>query len=382
MHRRQFLKVGSAGLMAMMLPSVSFAAAATEQRLVFIIQRGAADGLNTVVPYADPDYARLRGALAIEDTQTNRLDSLFALHPALVNAKALYQQKQGLFVHAVASPYRERSHFDGQNVLESGGSRAYQIKDGWLNRLLGLLPSAQNEAIAFSPTIPLALRGTHPVDAYASSRLPQASDDLLLRVSQLYGNDPQLHAAWESAMQIENMADMSGTGQNSQQPDALGKMVGEFLSKPNGPRIAMLETGGWDTHSAQNSRLAKQLKDLDSLLASLQVALGSHWQQTLVIVATEFGRTAAANGTNGTDHGTGAAMLAFGGALPAISARNKKWQAGKVMADWPGLKNSQLYQGRDLQPTTALDTAIAEMVSAHYGLDADRTTRALFPASA
>ncbi|MFQ6332245.1 DUF1501 domain-containing protein [Methylophilus sp. 3sh_L] len=379
MHRRQFVKLCGAGLAAFCLPTLSFAAAATEQRFIFIIQRGAADGLNTVIPYADPDYQRLRGALAIEEIADSRLDSLFALHPSLVTATRLYQQQQALFVHAVASAYRERSHFDGQNVLESGGTRAYQLRDGWLNRLLGLLPPSQNEAIAFSPTIPLALRGSYQVDAYASAKLPQPSDDLLLRVSQLYSNDAQLHAAWESAMQVENMAGFQP--QNSQQPEALGKLVGDFLSRADGPRIAMLETGGWDTHSAQNNRLSKQLSDLDKLIASLQTALGDHWQQTLIIVATEFGRTAAANGTGGTDHGTGAAMLAFGGALPAISTRNRQWAAGKVIADWPGLKDSQLYQGRDLQPTLGLDSAITALVSAHYGLEPGKVSRMLFPAS-
>lgn len=382
MHRRSFLKWGGAGLATMLLPQLAFANAATDQRFVFIIQRGAADGLNTLVPYADPDYAKLRGALAIQDTQTNRLDSLFALNPALSNAFALYQQQQAMFVHAIASPYRERSHFDGQNVLESGGTRAYQLKDGWLNRLLGLVPKAQSEAIVFSPTIPLALRGSIQVDAYATAKLPQPPDDLLMRVSQLYAADTQLHTVWESALQTANMADMAGGGQNSQQPEALGKLVGDFLSQAQGPRIAMIETGGWDTHSAQQSRLTKQLTDLDTLIASLKQSLGSHWQQTLVIVATEFGRTAAANGTGGTDHGTGAAMLAFGGGLPAITARNKQWAAGKVIADWPGLSNSQLYQGRDLQPTMALDQVIAELVSAHYLLDNALVSRTLFPATA
>lgn len=379
MQRRHFLKMAGAGLSALLMPSLAFARAATEQRLVFIIQRGAADGLNTVVPYADPDYARLRGALAIEDTQTNRLDSLFALHPALSHASALFKQQQALFVHAVASPYRERSHFDGQNILESGGLRAYQLKDGWLNRLLGLLPAGQNEAIALSATLPLALRGAFDVQAYASARLPQPPDDLLMRVSQLYATDVPLRTAWENALQT---AEMAGSGLSSQTPQALGKLVAEFLSQPQGPRIAMIETGGWDTHSAQQARLGKQLSELDTLLASLHLALGDLWQQTLVIVATEFGRTAAANGTGGTDHGTGAAMMAFGGSLNPAPTRESSWTGGKVVADWPGLKSSQLYQGRDLQPTTALDQVLSKLVSAHYGLDHSLVSRTLFPGAA
>ena len=190
MNRRDFLRfsaLSSATLFAS--PYLSFAAANTDRRFIFIIQRGAADGLNTVIPYADTVYAKLRGALAIDVAQATKLDGLFALHASLAETAKLYASGQALFVHAVASPYRDRSHFDGQNVLETGGIAPYQMKDGWMNRLLTLLPSTQNEAIAIASTVPMALRGKAEVTSYAPSNLPQASDDMLMRVSQLYAED-------------------------------------------------------------------------------------------------------------------------------------------------------------------------------------------------
>lgn len=366
LQRRGFL--AGAGLL-FATPRVLFAQAATERRFVFVIQRGAADGLNTVVPYADPAYAALRGALAIDPASAHRLDGTFALHPALAGVAGLHAQGQALFVHAVASPYRDRSHFDGQNVLESGGTAPYQLKDGWMNRLVALLPKARKEAIAFAPSVPLALRGAAEVTSYAPSALPAASDDLLLRVQQLYAGDAQLHDLWSAAMEARGMAGGQGEGGNRQNPTTVGRTAASFLAQPNGPRIAMIETGGWDTHSAQNARLNAQLRGLDAMLAALREGLGTAWDQTVVLVATEFGRTAAANGTGGTDHGTASAALVAGGAV----------QGGRVIADWPGLAPSALHEGRDLRPTLGLDALIAQAAAEAFGLDPERTARALFP---
>ena len=361
--RRGFLAGAGALLLA---PRILFAQAATERRFVFVIQRGAADGLNTVVPYADPAYASLRGALAVDPAAAIHLDGSFALHPSLQEFGRLHAQGQALFVHAVASPYRDRSHFDGQNVLESGGTAPYQVKDGWMNRLVGLLPRRGKDAIAFAPSVPLALRGAAEVASYAPSALPGASDDLLLRVQQLYERDPQLHALWSTAMDARGMA---GTpGGNRQDPATMGRTAANFLAQPQGPRIAMIETGGWDTHSAQNVRLAAQLRGLDALVAALREGLGEAWKQTVVLVATEFGRTAAANGTGGTDHGTGSVALLAGGAV----------QGGRVVADWPGLGPSALYEGRDLRPTLGLDALIAATAADAFGLERERVGRALF----
>lgn len=366
-NRREFLRILAAGAgLILASPYISFASAMTDRRFIFIIQRGAADGLNTVIPYADPAYARLRGALAIDVTQATKLDGMFALHPSLSETAKMYSAGQALFVHAVASPYRDRSHFDGQNVLETGGNSPYQMQDGWMNRLLTLLPKTQSEAIAFASTVPMALRGKVEVSSYAPSVLPQAPDDLLLRVSQLYADDAQLHAIWSAAMDANHMAEDTS---NKQDPASFGKLAASFLSRTDGPRIAMIETGGWDTHTAQEGRLSRQLKSLDTLLAALRDGLGDTWQKTTVIVATEFGRTAATNGTGGTDHGTGATAMILGGDV----------KGGRVIADWPGLNNSALYEGRDLKPTTNLDSLIASLTAAGFGIDPYKVASTLFP---
>ena len=365
LDRRSFL--GATTLLA--APRLLFAQAASQRRFVFIIQRGAADGLNTVIPYAEPAYARLRGALAVDPAEALKLDGSFALHPALPRLRDLYAAGQASVFHAVASPYRDRSHFDGQNVLETGGSAPYELKDGWLNRLLGLLPRAGKEAVAFSAAIPLALRGAVEVSSYAPSALPQANDDLLQRVEQLYAKDAQLHALWASALQARDMAGAMGAGGSGRDPAAIGRMAAGFLARADGPRIAMIETGGWDTHSGQNARLATQLRRLDELLAGLHEGLGAAWAQTVVLVATEFGRTVAANGTGGTDHGTGAVALLAGGAVAG----------GRIVADWPGLAPANLLQGRDLQPTLALDALVAAACAESFGLEPERVARVLFP---
>ena len=373
MNRRDFLRVISTGAgLAFASPYISCAAAETDRRLIFIIQRGAADGLNTVIPYADPAYAKLRGALAIDLSQATKLDGTFALHASLAETAKMYSAGQALFVQAVASPYRDRSHFDGQNVLETGGLIPYQMKDGWMNRLLTLLPKSQSEAIAFASTIPMALRGKAEVTSYVPSALPQASDDLLMRVAQLYAEDAQLHSIWTAAMDAKNMAEDTG---NKQDPASFGKLAASFLARADGPRIAMIETGGWDTHTAQEGRLARQLKSLDTLIAAIRDGLGEGsdglWQKTTVVVATEFGRTAATNGTGGTDHGTGATAMLFGGDV----------KGGRVIADWPGLNNSNLYEGRDLKPTMNLDTLIASIAGQSFKLDPTKVTKTLFPES-
>ena len=372
MNRRQFLQhLSLAAGASLILPVTGFAKlkllnANTDRRFIFIIQRGAADGLNTVIPYADPYYAKLRGALAIDSAQAFKLDGMFALHPSLAETAKLYSAGQALMVHAVASPYRERSHFDAQNVLETGGASPYQLKDGWMNRLLTLLPSTQNQAIAFASTVPMALRGKIEVASYAPSALPQASDDLLMRVSQLYANDAQLNPIWAAAMDARNMSDDTS---NKQDPASFGKLAASFLARTDGPRIAMIETGGWDTHTAQDSRLARQLKSLDTLIGALHTGIGGAWAKTTIIVATEFGRTAAANGTGGTDHGTGSAAMILGGDI----------KGGRVIADWPGLNASNLYEDRDLKPTLNLDTLIAAITSASFNLAPEQVSNTLFP---
>lgn len=370
MNRRNFVLTGSAGALSFgFVPRLAFAQAATDRRFVFIIQRGAADALGTLAPVGDPAFATQRGVLAQDFAEARRLDTMFALHPALANVAKLYADKQAMFVHAVASPYRDRSHFDAQNVLETGGAAAYQLKDGWLNRLLALLPNDERKGIAVAATIPMAMRGTVEVASYAPSALPDASDDLLARVSTLYADDPQLHAIWAQATATRSLTgDLAGD--NGRNAAATGALAARLLAPANGARVAMIETGGWDTHAQQRGRLAAQLNGLDQMIGSLQAGLGALWQKTLVLVATEFGRTVKVNGTGGTDHGTASMAMLLGGAVVG----------GRVIADWPGLGDTALYEGRDLKPTTDLDALIASAVAAHYRLDPVRALASLFPA--
>jgi uncharacterized protein (DUF1501 family) len=365
--RRRFLSAVGLGAGLLVSPRLALATVPGRRRFVFVIQRGAADGLSTVIPYGDPDYAKQRGALAIDPGAATRLDDMFALHPSLVETGRMYAAGQALFVHAIASPYRDRSHFDGQNVLETGGAQPYAVKDGWLNRLAGLMRVSGESAVAIAPTMPLALRGAAPVTSYAPSALPQASDDLLARVTQLYASDPQLHGIWAEAMAARGLAGDAPDAPRHD-PASLGTLAATFLSQPDGPRIAMIETGGWDTHSGQNGRIAFQLRNLDALLAALRDGLGSDWAETTVLVATEFGRTVAANGTGGTDHGTASAAMLIGGAV----------RGRRVIADWPGLGASALHEGRDLRPTQEMDALIASAVAEGFALDHERVAHALF----
>ena len=364
--RRNFM--GATALLA--TPIVSFAKADTDRRFVFIIQRGAADGLNIVVPYADPNYLKLRGNLAIEVAAPMKLDGTFALHPALTQVRKLYAEKEAIFLHAVASPYRDRSHFDGQNVLESGSKIPYQLKSGWMNRLLGLLPRDGKDGIAFSSAVPLAMQGAFDVTTYAPSSLPEANEDLLMRVQQLYATDRQLNPLWTSALEARGMASGQMKGGDKRHNDAaLGKIAAGFLAAPTGPRVAMIETSGWDTHSGQNERLDRQLRGLDALIGGLKEGMGSAWSQTVVLVATEFGRTAAANGTGGTDHGTASAAMLLGGAV----------QGGRIVSDWLGLASSSLFEGRDLQPTLGLDALISNVCAQTFKLDTELAQKIMFP---
>jgi uncharacterized protein (DUF1501 family) len=365
--RRALLRFAAAGAGAILVgPHIAFASVPGDRRFVFVIQRGAADGLNIVIPYGDPDYAALRRELAIDPATAIKLDGHFALNPAMAEGAKMFAAGQALFVHATASPYRDRSHFDGQNVLETGGTTPYAQRDGWMNRLVGLMPRAKDEAIAFAATVPPALRGSADVTSFAPSSLPQPTDDLLARVGRMYQSDPQLHPMWDAALAARGMAAGQAPGQK---PEDLGRLAASFLARADGPRIAMLETGGWDTHSGQTYRLTAQLKALDAMVAALRDNLGPVWEQTVVVVATEFGRTAAANGTGGTDHGTASAAMLFGGAV----------KGGRVIADWPGLSQINLYEARDLKPTTRLDAVLAGAAAECFRIEPEHIAKTLFP---
>ncbi|WP_156256257.1 DUF1501 domain-containing protein [Sandarakinorhabdus oryzae] len=353
-------------------PRLAFAAAATNARLVFVILRGAMDGLSAFPSLGDSRLDRLRGALARPPEQLGpplKLTSDFAAHPALAGFAGLFAAQEAAVVHAIASPYRERSHFDAQNILETGGNAAYALKDGWLNRLLPLLPQAP-PPVAVSATLPALLRGDAPATSFAPSKLPDASASLKARVAALYENDALLHRLWSEAMATEMMAGSSDGGTN---PQGLAATAARLLADPAGPRIAVLDLGGWDTHAGQAARLGNQFRQLDGVIKALKTGLGPAWSETLVICATEFGRTVAANGTNGTDHGTASAALLAGGRLKGSPA------GGKVVGDWPGL--AKLYEDRDLMPTTSLNSLFAGAAAGLFGLDPALVSRRVFAAA-
>lgn len=369
LKRRHLLGAIGAGGVSLFAPRLAFAASTeTDRRFLFVIQRGAADGLSALAPIGDAAFHEIRGALADDFNDAPKIDGMFALHPALENIGRLYAANQALFVHAAASPYRDRSHFDAQDVLETGGSLPYQLHDGWMNRFLALLPGS-TRAMAVGATVPMALRGKIDVPSYGNSALPEANEELLQRVGALYSADPQLKGLWDASMQARGMA--MGDAEKGQDPAALGRLAAKLMSGPAGARVAMVETSGWDTHFNQRGRLTNQFKQLDLMIAALKEGLGPDWSRTLVLVATEFGRTVAINGTQGSDHGTGSMAMLLGGAVAG----------GRVVSDWPGLKKNQLYEGRDLRPTISLDSLIAGALGSHFAIDPAQIMATSFPGS-
>lgn len=395
-QRRSFLRHSLAasaalGAGAMLASRVSFAASATgKSRLVLVLLRGAVDGLAAVPPVGDPDYARLRGELGLESTGESpvlRLDGMFSLHPSLAFLHEAWQAKQLLPIHAVATPYRERSHFDAQDVLESGYARPHAVQSGWLNRALAGVPAMRgNAGMALGANIPLVMRGPAEVASWAPSRMPDVDDDTLQRIADLYSRDAVLSRRLADAMAADQMAAAAAGGSTAMsggdvlrgaaaQVAETAKATAGFLAREDGPRVAVFETTGWDTHAnqgAQQGVLALRLRALDAALRSLRDALGTTWDHTAVLVATEFGRTVAVNGTRGTDHGTGGAAFLLGGAV----------RGGRVLADWPGLSAAALHEGRDLKPTTDLRSVLKSMLRDHLGVPQRLIEAEVFPESA
>lgn len=360
------------GTASLALPSMAFARTDGEKNLLFVLLRGAADGMAMLAPVGDPGLSELRRATLAEYDGARRADGFFAIHPAFDQVGAAYDAGEALFVHATATSYRERSHFDGQNMLETGAAQPYAKSDGWLNRLVGMIGEQEGEtnpkALAIAPTMPLALRGDAPASSYAPSALPQASDAFMARVGMLYGEDTELGGLWSRALETQAMA-ADDNLRNLRDAQAAGDLAASLMRGEDGARIAMIELGGWDTHANQVGAFRRNASQLDALLGAYRAGMGSAWADTMVVVATEFGRTARLNGTNGTDHGTASATLLMGGAL----------RGGRVMADWPGLGESDLYEGRDLRPTMALESVVAGAVAEHLALDPERALARLFP---
>lgn len=387
LSRRNILKAASISAIVSGLPTLSFAKANTDARFVLVILRGAVDGLALAAPYGDGKYNRVRGELAIpkpgDDGGLLKLDGMFGLHPALPGVFESYNDKQALLVHAIASPYRSRSHFDGQDVLENGASDVGAIRDGWLNRALGPLGgSLGNEtAIALAQNTPLVLRGDNSVSGWAPSKLPGAEDTTLERLRDLYSKDEffatRLARALNSrdiAAGMSGMSDAKPSRNIVEQMKTLMSAAARFLTAADGPQIAVLEAGGWDTHANQGSStgsLANRFTGLDAGLTTLRKELGKTWGNTVVAVVTEFGRTVHVNGTRGTDHGTATAAMLLGGAV----------KGGRVIADWPGLGEADLYEGRDLRPTSDTRSLFKGVLNDHLELPNAFINKTVFPDS-
>lgn len=383
-NRRHIL--AGAGVAALSFPALAFGQTqATDKRLLLVILRGGMDGLSAVPPVGDPAYASLRGRLALPRSGEGaglQLDSTFALHGNLPHMHALYRAGELLPVHACATAYRERSHFDAQNVLETGAAAPFARSDGWLNKALAALPRSRAEmGMALSAQAPLVLRGPASVATWSPSALPEVDEGTLERLLALYeARDPALAAALSSAISANGVAieagagDMGARGQRAALAP-LARIAARFLKDEAGPIAAVMETGGWDTHANQGIEqgpLARNLTALDDGLNAFKAEMGDAWRQTVVVIITEFGRTAAPNGAGGTDHGMATAAFLAGGGV----------QGGRVAADWPGLAQRDLHEGRDLRPTTDMRSLLKGVLGDHLDVSPSALEREIFPDSA
>ncbi|MBZ9744028.1 DUF1501 domain-containing protein [Mesorhizobium sp. CO1-1-7] len=390
--RRAVLTTGGALFALSYLPRFARAADNRDPRLIVIVLRGALDGLSTVGPVGDPDYAGLHGDIALSLTGPHAalpLDAFFAVNPAMPVFARLFKNKQAAVVHAAATGYRERSHFDGQDVLESGFAGPGHVATGWLNRALENLPAGDRVAtlggLAVGPSTPLVIRGAAPVLGWAPQSLPAPAGDLAARVLDLYQHrDPVLAVALQKGLDADRMALDDQMGAKTMKPkgglDSAAGMrqaaqgAARLIAADDGPRVAALAFDGWDTHvneGGATGRLASLLGGLDGAFEEFKKGLGERWKDTAIVTITEFGRTARVNGTVGTDHGTGTVVLLAGGAI----------KGGRVIADWPGLKPAQLYQQRDLAPTSDVRAVLKGLLADQFGLSASVLGEKVFPDS-
>jgi len=460
LKRREFLHASALALGGTFLTSrLAFARTGNaKSRFVFIVMRGALDGLAAVPPYGDSDYAGLRRELALKAPGSPGgalpLNGFFGLHPSLTFLHDSYSARELVVFHAVASPYRERSHFDGQDVLENGSPQAHAVQTGWLNRALASLQPGRGQpkelGVALGQNIPLVMRGPASVTSWSPSKLAALDEDTLERITDLYAGDPLLAARLADALAADAIADSAGMPMQATANTVMGgqgapmriaaatdraahaaaaeaavaapttraaamdtvaapttraaamdtatvetppanqpllqrakparytelvRAAAGFLRRDDGPQVAVFDTTGWDTHANEGSaegQLAGRLAALDAGLRTLKEELGPTWADTAVLLATEFGRTAATNGTRGTDHGTATAAFLLGGAV----------QGGRVLADWPGLSSRSLYQGRDLKPTTDLRSVLKGVLSEHLRVAPGELDSSVFPDSA
>lgn len=372
--------LGAVALTGALPARMALAAAPTDQRFVLVILRGALDGLAAVPPIGDADYRTVRGQLALDAPGTSAeatlpLDGFFALHPALAPLKPWYEQGELAIFHAVASPYRDRSHFDAQNLLDNGTGIAHGAADGWLNRALpfiGVESGGRGMALAIGTSAPLVLHGTVPVATWAPTGLRPADDALVGLVGGLYAGNPEFTEMLRQGVADRALLRTDAVPGGGSGPAKLAATAGALLATAEGPRIAVLELSGWDTHANQGAttgKLAGELGKLAEALVALKTALGAAWTRTVVTVVTEFGRTAAINGSGGTDHGTATVAFVAG---PSV-------RGGRVATSWPGLASGKLYQGRDLAPTADVRSVLRTVLQGHFGMNSGPLDAIVFP---
>jgi len=387
MFSRRTTLLGLAALGFSSRIKIAFANAPTDQRFVVILLRGALDGMSAVVPYGDANLATLRPALVPPAVGQSGgmfdLGGFYGLNPLLPGIYAMYQAGEALPIHAVAGPYRTRSHFEAQDLLQLGMADDSSITSGWLNRVLAELP-AQNGAVPAGLAVgigtPLLLQGPVRIGSYATDHFATPSPDLYARIAALNAGDPITGPAIAGGLQAQAfdnniMSDDSLLSLGDLPKDAggfpgLARQVGELMAAPSGPRIAAFQLEGWDTHGNQMGGLKGPLTGLDAGLTALKSALGPAWGKTMVLVMTEFGRTAAMNGTKGTDHGTATVAFVLGGNVAG----------GKIRATWPGLAAAKLFENRDLAPTMDIRSVAKGALAAHLGLGNAALAR-VFPGS-
>ncbi len=373
MKRRQFIQMCASGwVMANAAPVLAGAQIAGSQsnatsnkKVIWVMLRGAMDSLHAVIPTFDPALNGHRKALLDNiKGNLNPLHDGYALHPAFTHMYDWYKQGTMLPVVAVAPSHTTRSHFDAQDLLESGLD-VTNHESGWLARTV---EAYKGEGLAISRSVPISLRGDNKPDTWFPSSLPDADDDLFARLEGLYKNDSELAQTLAQGLKTRQSMAMGKSKKRNPKFAQLTKNCGHLMAKNPNTTCAMLEMGGWDTHNNQAGRLHRQFTLLDEGLNVLKESLGKTWDDTLVIVGTEFGRTVAVNGTQGTDHGTASALFLAGGAV----------NGGRVAGRWPGLEKSALFEGRDLKPTSDIRSWIGAAVAQHLQLT-PKNMQSVFP---
>jgi uncharacterized protein (DUF1501 family) len=369
--RRDFLKGTATSLFLAGFNLPALATSSRKKNLVVIMLRGGMDGLCAVPVIGDKNFEKRRKSILIEDTI--KLNSDFALHPRLIGFNKCWNENTGSIVHATSIPYKQRSHFEGQNLMESGGRVPYQEKTGWVGRAMKLA-NLQGDGLALSLPMPLLLRGIPKNNNYFPTwgRLPRKDTLDLLKSVYADSSEDELLQMMDFIKKRKDEQMMGGTGGGDRQKNKnLARQAAKYLRKSDGPRVAVFEVNGFDTHAAQggvDGTHTECLVEMDEIINNLRDNLQEAYKDTIILTVTEFGRTIKQNGGNGTEHGYGTAIFMAGGLL-------KKSQ---VHTDWPGLKRKEMYEGRDLNATIDARSVYASAMSTVFDLDFKRIQKEVF----